>query len=372
MNLSKVIKKLRRERDMTQEELADILSISAQAVSRWENGSTMPDISLIPSICNLFDISADYLLGVDVTRKEESIRKISEEASNLFMRGNFAEARKILEEGLYKYPNSTALMCHLMHVAHRQFKEEKKEDEIKIYAEEGIRLGEKILESSNNDEERHSAIQVLCFLYADCGEMKRARELADKMPPHYMSKDALMAGIERGTEKQKAIQNETWMLFTSLLTNMTRNVKLDDDVFAYSSDEEAILRDKAISFIHLFYEDGNLGHTHCRISSLYLKQAIYFAEKQDKENTLANLKKAVDSIIKYCEFVKEANFTNTNLLLRGKHFKFDSVNYLHEKENVQYVADTMNKEVFDFVRSNTAFADAKNKICKCAESINTQ
>ncbi len=372
MNLSKVIKKLRRERDMTQEELADILSVSAQAVSRWEVGSAMPDISLIPSICNLFDISADFLLGIDVTRKGENIRKISEEATKPFMRGNFQEARKILEEGLFKYPNNSRLMCKLMSVAYSQSKSTQKENEIKLYAEESIALGEKVLEISHDDTERYSVIQILCFLYADKGEMQRARKLADKMPSHFLSKEALIATIEHGTEKQKAIQNETWMLFTSLLTNITRNVELDDSTLAYSSDEEAILRDKAISFIHLFYEDGNLGHTHCRISALYLKQAIYFAERQDQENTLSNLKKAVDSIVEYCKFAKEASFTNTSLLLRGKSFQFDNVNYLHEKENVQYVADAMNKEIFDFVRLNTAFADAKNKLCKCAESTKTE
>ena len=52
MTLGQNIKKLRRNADMTQEELAEMLSISSQAVSRWEVGTAMPDISLLPSLGN--------------------------------------------------------------------------------------------------------------------------------------------------------------------------------------------------------------------------------------------------------------------------------------------------------------------------------
>ena len=51
MSFGKTIKKLRREREMTQEQLAEILSISPQAVSRWETDMAMPDISLIAPLC---------------------------------------------------------------------------------------------------------------------------------------------------------------------------------------------------------------------------------------------------------------------------------------------------------------------------------
>lgn len=50
MEFGAKIKALRRGRDMTQEELAEIFSVSPQAISRWETDSAMPDISLIPTI----------------------------------------------------------------------------------------------------------------------------------------------------------------------------------------------------------------------------------------------------------------------------------------------------------------------------------
>ena len=62
MSFGQIIKKLRREADMTQERLAELLSVSAQAVSRWENDSAMPDVSLLAPLANLFHVTTDYLL----------------------------------------------------------------------------------------------------------------------------------------------------------------------------------------------------------------------------------------------------------------------------------------------------------------------
>ena len=65
MSFGKVIKKLRRNADMTQEQLAEMLSISPQAVSRWETDTAMPDISLLRPLSNIFGVTADVLLEID-------------------------------------------------------------------------------------------------------------------------------------------------------------------------------------------------------------------------------------------------------------------------------------------------------------------
>lgn len=57
------ISQLRRSNGMTQEELGKRLSVSAQAVSKWENGDSLPDLSLVVSLADTFDCSTDYLLG---------------------------------------------------------------------------------------------------------------------------------------------------------------------------------------------------------------------------------------------------------------------------------------------------------------------
>ena len=61
--VSKTISALRKERNMTQMELADKLNISFQAVSNWERGQTMPDIAKLSELAEIFDVTIDELLG---------------------------------------------------------------------------------------------------------------------------------------------------------------------------------------------------------------------------------------------------------------------------------------------------------------------
>ena len=61
MNLGNKIRELRRARNLTQEQLAASLNISAQAVSKWEMGASYPDMTMIPTIASLFKVSLDEL-----------------------------------------------------------------------------------------------------------------------------------------------------------------------------------------------------------------------------------------------------------------------------------------------------------------------
>lgn len=87
------ISKHRREKGMTQEELAEKLGVSSQAVSKWENDQSCPDISLLPTLCRIFGISTDELL----TGRNDEVRMIP------------AEQRKSLDELILRIRvNSTA------------------------------------------------------------------------------------------------------------------------------------------------------------------------------------------------------------------------------------------------------------------------
>ncbi len=69
------LKKLRKEKNITQETLADFLGISFQSISRWERGEAYPDIASLPSIASYFNISIDDLLGYRQDENEEKIIK---------------------------------------------------------------------------------------------------------------------------------------------------------------------------------------------------------------------------------------------------------------------------------------------------------
>ena len=69
------IRELRRRDGRTQEALAEVLGVTAQAVSRWESGGSYPDVEIIPAIANYFHISIDGLFGYHDDR-EEKIKNI--------------------------------------------------------------------------------------------------------------------------------------------------------------------------------------------------------------------------------------------------------------------------------------------------------
>jgi len=93
MSIGTNIKKLRRDNDITQEELAEYLGITAKAVSQWETDRTVPDISLLPALCHIFDVSSDMLLGIDVQKNNENIQKYLDEELEAEYSGNFEKKR---------------------------------------------------------------------------------------------------------------------------------------------------------------------------------------------------------------------------------------------------------------------------------------
>lgn len=70
-NLGTKIKELRVAENLTQEKLAEELIVSFQSISRWENGISTPDISLIPVIARFFGVSTDHLFGLEDEEKEK-------------------------------------------------------------------------------------------------------------------------------------------------------------------------------------------------------------------------------------------------------------------------------------------------------------
>ena len=113
MSIGKTIKKLRHERDITQEQLAAYLGITSRAVSQWECDRTAPDITQLPLLSAIFDTTTDAILGVDLQRNEERIERLVEEAAAFSRSGDFAAATRLLEDGLKQYPRSYRIMAEL-------------------------------------------------------------------------------------------------------------------------------------------------------------------------------------------------------------------------------------------------------------------
>lgn len=65
MNIGNTIRKLRKEKGMSQKELANLLHFSPDTISLWELNKSLPDAKNIVELCKIFNVSADYLLGLE-------------------------------------------------------------------------------------------------------------------------------------------------------------------------------------------------------------------------------------------------------------------------------------------------------------------
>lgn len=81
--IGRTIAQLRREHNMTQMQLADEMNVSFQAVSNWERGQSMPDISKLPELAELFGVTIDHLLGRSSLLVEKAVQDKLEELPSL-------------------------------------------------------------------------------------------------------------------------------------------------------------------------------------------------------------------------------------------------------------------------------------------------
>ncbi len=89
------IAQCRKEKNLTQVQLAELLEITNQAVSKWENGRGMPDVSLLQPLCNALDISLNELFSGEHISAEEYKGKAEENISNLFKEKQFANLKPV-------------------------------------------------------------------------------------------------------------------------------------------------------------------------------------------------------------------------------------------------------------------------------------
>ena len=103
MLLAENIRRFRKERSLTQEQLSEVLGVTAGAVYKWEAKLSIPELSLIVEIADFFDVSVDTLLGYTVkdNRLEATVKRMQEYRRNKDWSG-LAEAEKTLK----KYPHS--------------------------------------------------------------------------------------------------------------------------------------------------------------------------------------------------------------------------------------------------------------------------
>ena len=94
IKIGKFILNCRKEKGLTQEQLAEKLGVTSKSISRWENGNTMPDYSLLKDLCNELDINVNELLSGEKIKGNDYMNKSEENLIKL--RKQIDKRKKVL------------------------------------------------------------------------------------------------------------------------------------------------------------------------------------------------------------------------------------------------------------------------------------
>ena len=197
IKIAENLKKLRKQRNLTQEELAQFLGVSFQAISKWERNEGYPDITFLPSIANFFEISLDELMGMEQIRNQQYLIDIFRLEHDYVSKGEYKEAEKILRDAIKTFPNNYGLLSELAIVL--SFDETVKENGM-ASAKEAISLCERVLANSTNEKVRSTTRTTLCFLYESIDEKEKAVALVKALPHFWESRECLMPELYEGQD----------------------------------------------------------------------------------------------------------------------------------------------------------------------------
>ena len=111
MEIGKKIQQLRREKNLTQEQMSAALGVTSAAVSKWETGAAIPDTAMLCPLARLLGTTVDALLDFRPALEPEEINVLLEERRKLFEANQLEEAAASCEALLREYPNDLQLKC---------------------------------------------------------------------------------------------------------------------------------------------------------------------------------------------------------------------------------------------------------------------
>ncbi len=208
------LKKLRRDRDLTQEEVATHLGISFQAISKWERGDGYPDITMLPTLANYFGVSIDELIGMDEISAANKLDEINQKWQKNRESGKHKENVELMRNALKTYPNNSLLLIQLSASLERL---DGTENEKRKFLKESIMIHEQILRYCDDSEVRGAALSNISDAYYRYGDYEKALEYAYKLPNLYKTRETALVRILKDTAKKNeiaksAIEPLAWLL----------------------------------------------------------------------------------------------------------------------------------------------------------------
>lgn len=290
IKMGEKIQFLRKRDGRKQEDLANAIGVSPQAVSRWEANGGYPDMELIPAIANYFNISIDELFGYSKDREEKLKAILSKADKTIGENEDMTECVDMLRAAAEEFPSEPKVYMSLgfaldllgwkKHGARSYTKdgsdyafEDTEYNSKNIYWQEALRAYEKALTLDITAEDKDVLVQRMVLYYAKMGYFDKATTLASKQSSLLMSREFLLALANEGETRDRYQGEAIIDALNALKTIVLNSVCTKISVF---TKKEGIAL--FIELAHLYesvFSDGRCGVCHFHIGELYLHAAVY-------------------------------------------------------------------------------------------------
>lgn len=288
LKLGTNIRELRHQNGRTQEALADALGVTPQAVSRWEQGGSYPDMELLPAIANYFGVTIDELFGFSSDR-EKRIDAIIQQISDYNIKARsdddwVNECLTILREGLAEFPQNERLLITLADTLseagwrrHQEWLYYDEEGFIQhrydvhqqnAYWTEAVKICEHLVDCARDGSIINRALHILVLLYRNFGESSKAIACAQKMPQMRHCRELMLASAVDGKEEVKYIGEYLVTTVRQMARQIVYGIVANKNHFDSDLPIEKIKG--AISLFDLLCDDGNMGLCHDDLICLHL------------------------------------------------------------------------------------------------------
>lgn len=305
--MGQVIRRLRKERNLTQEDLAELLGVTFQAVSKWENDTGMPDISQVVPIAHVFGVSTDVLFGTFGTNDAEEVWKIVQSARALLSTPTTSkslfETYRALQEGLKQYPNNEILQMHCLEkgiaLAYPENEDLYDAEHAEDIYKDCIRYANLMISYSKNVTDVLRAHMIMVLLHSAYGNFEKATLHAEQFPYRADFNNHVMYAYYAHWKKDYERESQCCQFgvlyylegLLDIATQLSKSYMLQKNYQAAASTVET-----AIELIEcIFKGNGAMPPLHHREQGdLYALLAEIYLKDKNIEKALSYLEKMVD------------------------------------------------------------------------------
>lgn len=266
------IARIRRERKLTQEDIASFLGVTKASVSKWETGQSYPDIELLPRIATFFGISIDELMGYEPQMSRQELRDTCKLLRKAFAEESFDEVHEKCRELVRGYHSCWPLLIQVaaLYVNHMDLADP---DGRRSLVEETVLLCQRVRHGSDSSVYIRQAEALEALLLLSGGNAREAAELLAGTDAPDMGADIILARAHGALgQADRADEILQAMTYQALVLNLSRLAEL---AMLHAGDPRKLgmLHDRTLKLIDAF----DLESSYANIAAVHFAFAEAYA-----------------------------------------------------------------------------------------------